>query len=55
MKDISLETKKAVWEKNRRSNYAASLRLEGFDVSPDHAERKLLSREELLRQYSKQA
>ncbi|MEA5673022.1 YhfG family protein [Pseudomonas sp. MH2] len=54
MKGISLETKKAVWEKNRRSNYAASLRLEGFDVTPDSAERKLPSKEELLRHYRKQ-
>jgi len=54
VKGISLETKKAAWEKTRRSNYAASLRLEGFDVTPDSAERKLPSKEELLRHYRKQ-
>lgn len=55
MKAISFEIKKAVWEKTRRSNYAASLQLEGFDVTPDSAERKLRTREELLRQYRRQA
>lgn len=54
MKGIDLETKKAYCEKTRRSNYAASLRLEGYDVTPDAALRVLPTREELLRKYRKQ-
>ncbi|ODB40381.1 hypothetical protein A9L43_14220 [Pseudomonas mosselii] len=55
VKGISLETKKAYCAKTRRSNYVASLRLEGFTVSPDAAERELPSGEELLRKYRKQS
>lgn len=55
MEGISLETKKAYCAKTRRSNYVASLRLEGFTVSPDAAERELPTREELLRKYRKQS
>jgi hypothetical protein len=52
----SLDAKKAYCAKTRKSNYAASLRLEGFDSSPADAERRLLSREELLISYrNKQA
>jgi hypothetical protein len=54
VKGISLETKKAYCIKTRRSNYAASLRLEGYDVTPETAQRKLPTREELLRQYRRQ-
>ncbi|MDF9756081.1 hypothetical protein ACVWY1_001106 [Pseudomonas sp. TE6288] len=54
MKGISLETKKAYCAKTRRSNYLASLRLEGFSVSRDAAERELPTREELLHKYRKQ-
>lgn len=48
----SLDDKKAYCAKTRRSNYAASLRLEGFESSPLDAERRLPSREELLKTYS---
>ncbi|WP_156883142.1 YhfG family protein [Pseudomonas sp. CFII64] len=47
----SLAAKKAYCAKTRRSNYAASLRLEGFDTTPLDAERTLASREELLKTY----
>lgn len=43
MSDPSLEAKKAYFSKVRRSNYAASLRLEGFTVKEDgvkHRSRK---------------
>ncbi|MCY1278973.1 hypothetical protein D3C76_1825030 [compost metagenome] len=47
----SLQAKKAYYAKARQSNYVASLRLEGFDVSPADAERKLPSREAVLGAY----
>lgn len=47
----SLQAKKAYYAKARQSNYAASLRLEGFDVTPADAERKLPSRESVLSAY----
>lgn len=53
VKGIDLETKKACYAKTRRLNYAASLRLEGYEVTPDSAERELPTREELLRKYHK--
>ncbi|MDH4872173.1 YhfG family protein [Pseudomonas sp. BN515] len=51
MPPLSLRAKQAYCAKTRRSNYAASLRLEGFDTSPADAERKLPSREEILERY----
>jgi hypothetical protein len=54
VKGIDLETKKAHCQRTRRSNYAASLRLEGYDVTQDAAERVLPTREALLRKYLKQ-
>ncbi|MFK3680711.1 MULTISPECIES: YhfG family protein [Pseudomonas] len=54
VKGISLEAKKAHCAKTRRANYAASLRLEGYDVTPSSADRELPSRESLLRIYRKQ-
>ena len=48
----SLETKKAYCAKTRKSNYAASLRLEGFPSTLADAERPLPTREELLKIYS---
>nr|WP_245362885.1 YhfG family protein [Pseudomonas sp. BP8] len=48
-----MEAKKAYCAKTRRSNYVASLRLEGYDVTPGSAERELPSREALLRAYRK--
>ncbi|MDH4555757.1 DUF2559 family protein [Pseudomonas sp. BN417] len=47
----SLQAKKAYYAKARQSNYVASLRLEGFDVTPADAERKLPSRESVLSAY----
>ncbi len=47
----SLDAKKAYCAKTRKSNYAASLRLEGFDSTPLDADRPLQSREELLKTY----
>ncbi|WP_122803038.1 YhfG family protein [Pseudomonas sp. Leaf127] len=47
----SLQAKKAYCAKTRKSNYAASLRLEGFDTTPSDAERPRLSREQLLKIY----
>jgi len=49
MSDLSLEEKKAYYAKVRQSNYAASLRLEGFDATPADAKRKLPTREAALR------
>ena len=49
----SLDAKKAYCAKTRKSNYAASLRLEGFESCPLDAERPLPSREELLKTYRK--
>lgn len=53
MGTISLETKKAYAAKTRRSNYAASLRLEGFKVTPVDGENRLPSREEVLKAFVK--
>ncbi|WP_179062188.1 YhfG family protein [Pseudomonas taiwanensis] len=47
----SLQAKKAYYAKARQSNYAASLRLKGVDVTPADAERKLPSRESVLSAY----
>jgi hypothetical protein len=52
MPTLSLAAKKAYCAKTRKSNYAASLRLEGFATTPQDAERPLASREELLKTYS---
>lgn len=56
MGTISLETKKAYAARTRRSNYAASLRLEGFEgfaSNAEHGEHKLPSREEVLKTFTK--
>ncbi|BAN48136.1 YhfG family protein [Metapseudomonas resinovorans] len=47
----SLQAKKAYFAKVRQSNYAASLRLEGFDVTPADADRKLPTCEAALDAY----
>lgn len=41
MATLSLQAKRAYCAKVHRSNYAASLRLERFNISPAQAERKL--------------
>ncbi|WAJ39261.1 YhfG family protein [Pseudomonas sp. GOM7] len=48
MPNLTLEAKKAYYAKIRQSNYAASLRLEGFATTPEDAKRKLPTREEAL-------
>lgn len=55
MKNTSLQAKVDYYAKVRRSNYAASLRLEGYPVTPAEAKRELPSREALLRSYRKPA
>lgn len=49
MSSPSLQAKKAYYAKVRQSNYAASLRLEGFESTPDDARRELPTREAALR------
>lgn len=51
MPALSLQAKKAYFAKVRQSNYAASLRLEGFDVTPADADRKLPTRAAVLDAY----
>ncbi|MFI8482887.1 YhfG family protein [Pseudomonas sp. NPDC078700] len=51
MSAASLQAKKAYFAKARQSNYVASLRLEGFQVTQADAERKLPTRESVLRAY----
>ncbi|SEI17326.1 YhfG family protein [Pseudomonas asplenii] len=53
MGTLSLEAKKAYAARTRQSNYAASLRLAGFKVTFADGEKKLLSREEVLRALSR--
>jgi hypothetical protein len=53
MGTTSLEAKKAYAAKTRKSNYIASLRLEGFDVTPLDGTRTTPSREEILKTFSK--
>jgi hypothetical protein len=50
MSPPSLQIKKAYFARVRRSNYFASLRLAGFQVTPADAERPLPSRELALHQ-----
>lgn len=51
MAPTSLQAKKAYYAKVRQSNYAASLRLEGFDTTPEDGERPLPSKESVLNSY----
>jgi len=53
MGTISLETKKAYAARTRRSNYAASLRLEGFKVDYADGNLKMPTREEVLKTFTK--
>jgi hypothetical protein len=55
VKKISLQAKLAYCAQTRRSNYAASLRLEGYDVTQEESKRELPSREAVLRVYRKSA
>jgi len=47
----SLQAKKAYCAKTRQSNYAASLRLEGYATTPADGKRKLPTRESVLATY----
>lgn len=49
MKTPDLQAKKAHFAQMRRSNYAASLRLEGFDTTPADGQRPLPKREAVLK------
>ncbi|MDI2590092.1 YhfG family protein [Pseudomonas sp. N3-W] len=48
MEKLSLQVKKARFAKFRKANFAASLRLEGFEPSPSEGEIKLPTREAAL-------
>lgn len=50
----SLKTKKAYFASVRRRNYAASLRLEGFDVPEKSFEPRFSSKEDAVRFHSRQ-
>lgn len=51
MNTLSLKAKMAYCAKMRQSNYAASLRLEGYSVKPSDAVRKLPTRAAILKTY----
>jgi hypothetical protein len=51
----TVQEKRELYVKTRRSNYLASLRLEGFDTSPSDAEKPLPSREAVLSKYRQMA
>jgi hypothetical protein len=51
MSKLTFQQKQAYYEKVRRSNYLASLRLEGFDTNRSDAERPLPSRESVIEKY----
>mgnify|MGYP003109352978 CR=1 FL=1 len=49
MTTLSLQAKKAYFAKSRKSNYVASMRLEGFSVSKSDVDRKLSTREAVIK------
>jgi hypothetical protein len=51
MSEITFKQKQAHYEKTRRSNYLASLRLAGFDTSAADLDQPLPTREEALAKY----
>jgi hypothetical protein len=51
MSELTFQQKQDYYDKVRRSNYLASLRLEGFDTSRADAEKPLPSREAVLNKY----
>lgn len=55
VKKTSLQAKVAYCAKTRRSNYVASLRLEGYEVTEAESKRELPEREAVLRTYRKLA
>jgi hypothetical protein len=55
MSELTFQQKQAYYDKVRRSNYLASLRLEGFDTHRKDAERQLPSRESVIEKYRQNA
>lgn len=53
MSELTFEQKQGHYDKIRRSNYLASLRLEGFDTTRADADKPLPTREAVLRKYLK--
>lgn len=51
MSKLTFEQKQDHYAKIRRSNYLASLRLEGFETTPADAQKPLASREAVLDKY----
>jgi hypothetical protein len=51
MSELTFQQKQDYYDKVRRSNYLASLRLEGFDTSRADAEKPLPTRESVLEKY----
>ena len=51
MSELTFEQKQDHYDKIRRSNYLASLRLEGFDTQPSDVEKPLPTREAVLAKY----
>jgi hypothetical protein len=55
MSKLTSKQKQAHYERVRRSNYLASLRLAGFNTSPADIEKPLSTREEAVAKYLKNA
>lgn len=53
MRELTFEQKQDHYDSVRRSNYLASLRLEGVDTTRADADKPLPSREAVLRKYLK--
>ncbi|WP_347903234.1 YhfG family protein [Pseudomonas purpurea] len=51
MSELTFQQKQEHYDKIRRSNCLASLRLEGFHTSPADVEKPLPSREAILKKY----
>jgi hypothetical protein len=51
MSELTFEQKQDHYHKIRRSNYLASLRLEGFDTQPADVDKPLPTREAVLAKY----
>jgi hypothetical protein len=51
MSELTFEQKQDHYHKIRRSNYLASLRLEGFDTQPTDVDKPLPTREAVLAKY----
>ncbi|SEN45976.1 Protein of unknown function [Pseudomonas sp. ok272] len=51
MNELTFQQKQDYYDKVRRSNYLASLRLEGFDTSRADADKPLPTRESALKKH----